>query len=263
VSRVKKGKCDGKKPVCTRCALDGQMCMFSERKFSKDRVIPKGYYSLKLLTAHCFRYVELLENRVDILETGLREALLRLNASGGFQLPHSPASNPPSPTASHFLDHSHDLTCNITQALKELQAMKVEREKEIYSDHEHEHDDHSDHGDTGSRRDSAESTHTMSSAKIEDLATPLTSPSNSPPPKALFLPSELAQPPLNPQYTDSNINFYQAYYDRQISNTIPTLNLAATGQFAYDELSLSWLDSVAMDDTYGLSLQNNEHFAYL
>src|SRR5277367_296749 len=43
--RVKKGKCDGKKPVCTRCALDGQMCMFSERKFSKDRVIPKGYIS--------------------------------------------------------------------------------------------------------------------------------------------------------------------------------------------------------------------------
>jgi len=43
--RVKKGKCDGKKPVCTRCALDGQMCMFSERKFSKDRVIPKGYWS--------------------------------------------------------------------------------------------------------------------------------------------------------------------------------------------------------------------------
>src|SRR5277367_1905226 len=50
--RVKKGKCDGKKPVCTRCALDGQMCMFSERKFSKDRVIPKGtflIYSLLLI----------------------------------------------------------------------------------------------------------------------------------------------------------------------------------------------------------------------
>jgi hypothetical protein len=46
IIRVKKGKCDGKKPVCTRCALDGQMCMFSERKFSKDRVIPKGYCSM-------------------------------------------------------------------------------------------------------------------------------------------------------------------------------------------------------------------------
>lgn len=48
--RVKKGKCDGKKPVCTRCALDGQICMFSERKFSKDRVIPKGYI---IILIHC------------------------------------------------------------------------------------------------------------------------------------------------------------------------------------------------------------------
>jgi len=142
-----------------------------------------------------------------------------------------------------------------------LQAMKVEREKGIYSDHDH--DDHSDHGDSNSRRDSAESTHTMSSAKIEDLATPLTSPANSPPPKALFLPSEISQPPLQPQYSDSNLNFYQAYYDRQISTTVPTSNLGASGQFAYDELSLSWLDSVAMDDTYNLSLQNVEDFSYL
>jgi len=210
--------------------------MFSERKFSKDRVIPKGY-------------VELLENRVDILETGLREALLRLNGVGGFQLPHSPASNPPSPTSSNFLDHSHDLTYNITQALKELQSMKSEREKGLYSDHD---GDHSDHGDASSRRDSDESTHSMS-IKIEDLATPLTSPSNSPPPKALFLPSEMSQAQITPQYSDSNLNFYQAYYDRQTANAV--LNVPATGPLVYDELSLSWLDSVALDDSYGLSLQ--------
>ena len=194
---------------------------------------------------------------MDILETGLREALLRLSASGGFQLPHSPSSNPPSPTSTNFLDHSHDLTYNITQALKELQAMKVEREKGIYSDHDH--DDHTDHGDSTSRRDSDESTHTMLSAKIEDLATPLTSPSNSPPPKALFLPSELSQPPLQPQYPDSNLNFYREYYDRQTSNS----NVPTGGPLVYDELSLSWLDSVVLDDNYNISLQNNEDFSLM
>jgi len=204
------------------------------------------------------RYVELLENRVDILETGLREALLRLNANGGFQLPHSPASTPPSPTAANFLDHSHDLTYNITQALKELQAMKAEREKGIYS--EHEHDDHSEHGGSVSRRDSGESTLTMS-VKTEDLATPLTSPSNSPPPKALFLPLETSPTPAIPQYPDSNINFYQAYYERQTSN--PVFSVAPAGPFVYDDLSLTWLDSVALDETYHLSLQNNDDFSIM
>jgi len=202
--------------------------------------------------------VELLENRVDILETGLREALVRLNANGGFQLPHSPTSAPASPTAANFLDHSHDLTYNITQALKELQAMKAEREKGIYS--EHEHDDHSDHGDSVSRRDSGESTRTMS-AKSEDLATPLTSPSNSPPPKALFLPSELSQTPVLPQYPESNLNFYQAYYDRQTTNAVSSV--PTNGPYVYDDLSLSWLDSAALDETYNLSLQNNDDFSLM
>jgi hypothetical protein len=188
---------------------------------------------------------------VEILETGLREALIRLNGVGGFQLPHSPASNPPSPTSNNFLDHSHDLTYNITQALKELQAMKTEREKGIYSDPEHD-GEHSDHGDSSSRRDSDESTHTMSS-KIEDLATPLTSPSNSPPPKALFLPTDVPRAQISSHYQDSSLNFYQAYYDRQTSNSV--LNVPV-----YDELSLSWLDSVALDGSYGLALQGNDDF---
>jgi hypothetical protein len=205
-----------------------------------------------------YRYVELLENRVDILATGLREALLRLNASGGFQLPRSPASSPPSPTSANFLDHSRDLTYNITQALKELQAMKVERERGIYSDHDH--DNHSEHGDSSSRQDSGESIQTMS-IKIEDLATPLTSPANSPPPKALFLPTELSQASVQPQYPECNVNFYQAYYDRQTS--IPVLNVPTGGPFVYDELSISWLDSVALDDSYNLSLQNSDEFSLL
>jgi hypothetical protein len=209
-------------------------------------------------------YVELLENRVDILETGLREALLRLSQAGGIQLPHSPTSNPPSPSSATFLDHAHDLTYNITQALKELQQMKDEREKGLYQEH-HDDSEHSDHNsDSASRRDSAESTLTLSSVKTEDLATPLTSPSNSPPPKALFLPSEVSQPPLKPQpiYSDSSLNFYQAYYDRQ--TTTPMLNApTSTGPFLYDDLSLSWLDSVALDDTYDISsLHNTNDFSF-
>lgn len=197
---------------------------------------------------------------MEILETGLREALLRLNAAGGIQLPHSPASNPPSPTSSHYMEHSHDLTYNITQALKELQQMKTEREKGMYSEHSDHDGDHSDHD---SRRDSGESTHAMSSAKTEDLATPLTSPSNSPPPtsKALFLPSEMIAQPQVSAYPESNLNFYQAYYDRQTS--VPVLNLAAANaatagpNFVYDE-SLSWLDSVALDESYDIALQSND-----
>jgi len=220
--------------------------MFSERKFSKDRVIPKGY-------------VELLENRVDILETGLREALLRLNANGGIHLPNSPSSSPQSPSSANFLDHPHDLNYNITQALKELQSMKVEREKGLYSE---DHDsDHSEHSDSLSTRGRAESTHTIMSAKTEDLATPLTSPSNSPLPKTLFLPNEVSQPQMPSQFSDNSLNYYQTYFDRQMSN--PVITGATNAPFAYEELSLGWLDSVALDDNFELSVQNNNDFALM
>ena len=204
---------------------------------------------------HCLtsRYVELLENRVEILETGLREALLRLNANGGIQLPHSPASSPPSPTAVNFLEHSHDLTYNITQALKELQSMKEEREKGLYAEQNEDSSDHGDH-ETSSRRDSAESTRTASSAKTEDLATPITSPLNSPQTKTLFLPTDLSQPQLFPPQTDGNMNFHQVYYDRLTG--VPNMPQPT---FSYDDqLSLGWLDSVALDGNYDFYVQNNE-----
>ena len=201
------------------------------------------------------RYVELLENRVEILETGLREALLHLNGHGGIRLPHSPSSNPPSPSSANYLEQSHDLNYNITQALKELQAMKAEREKGLYSENEHDsdHSDHSDHGGEipSSRRDSDESTVTVSSAKTEDLATPLTSPSNSPIQKTLFLPTGVSQPPVQPQhYSESGVNFFQPYFDRNSSN-----GQIMAASFPYEELNLSWLDSIALDDSYDLSLQ--------
>ena len=55
---------------------------------------------------------------------------------------------------------------------------------------------------------------------------------------------------------DSNLRFYEDYYyDRQASNAV--LNVPIGGPFGYDELSLTWLDSVDLDDAYNLSLQNN------
>jgi hypothetical protein len=191
-----------------------------------------------------------LENRVEILETGLREALLHLNGHGGVRLPHSPTSEPASPTSATYLDHATDLNYNITQALKELQAMKTEREKGMYSENDHD-SDHSDHGESiSSRRDSAEPTRTASSAKTEDLATPLTTPANSPlPQKTLFLSTEVSQP-VQLAYVENSLNFYPPLFDR---NTVGVQNMAQG--FNYEDLSLSWLDTVALDETYDISLQ--------
>jgi len=205
------------------------------------------------------RYVELLENRVEVLETGLREALLRLNAAGGFQLPNSPSSNPPSPTSANFLDHTHDLNYNITQALKELHAMKSEREKGTYS--EQEHGDHSDHDDVASQHDSGESIRTISSVKTEDSATPLTSPPNSPLSKTLFLPGDLSQPIPQAQFPESNCNFYQVYYEQSASNSI--LAGATTALYGYDETGFPWLDPGAFDDTYNISVQSTDDFTLM
>ena len=136
--------------------------------------------------------------------------------------------------------------------------MKAEREKGTYSEHEHDSDHTSEQGDSSSRRDSAESTDAVFSAKTEDLATPMTTPANSPPQKTLFLPSEMSQPLFQAQYPESGINFYQAYYDRQTNNS--AFNLPSSGPYMYDELSLSWLDSVTLDETY---LQSSNEFQTL
>ena len=196
---------------------------------------------------------------MEVLETGLREALLRLNATGGFHIPNSPTSNAPSPTSSNFLDHSHDLNYNITQALKELHAMKTEREKGTYS--EQEHGDHSDHDEVASQHDSGESIRTISSTKTEDSATPLTSPANSPLPKTLFLPGDLSQPIPQAQFPESNCNFYQVYYEQSTSNSIlPGSTMASYG---YDETGFTWLDPVDFDDTYNISLQGPDDFTLM
>jgi len=137
--------------------------------------------------------------------------------------------------------------------------MKTEREKGTYSEQEHE--DHSDHDDTSSRPDSGESIRTVSSVKSEDSATPLTSPASSPLPKTLFLPGDLSQPLPQSQFPESNYNFYQAYYERPTSNSI--LAGSTTAAYGYDETGFIWLDPVALDDTYNISLQSPDNFALM
>lgn len=57
--RIKKTKCDGKKP-CNRCTLDNKICVFTEKKKIKDKLHPNGY-------------VELLETRLDLLTKSLEK----------------------------------------------------------------------------------------------------------------------------------------------------------------------------------------------
>lgn len=55
--RIKKTKCDGKKP-CLRCIADNKLCAFTEKKKPKEKAHPTGY-------------IELLETRIDLLTRSL------------------------------------------------------------------------------------------------------------------------------------------------------------------------------------------------
>ncbi|ODV92271.1 hypothetical protein CANCADRAFT_30479 [Tortispora caseinolytica NRRL Y-17796] len=62
--RIKKSKCDGHRP-CTRCVADHKICTFSDRKKAKEKTHPPGY-------------VELLESRLEILQSGLHSLVVEL-----------------------------------------------------------------------------------------------------------------------------------------------------------------------------------------
>ncbi|CAI5758202.1 unnamed protein product [Candida verbasci] len=62
--RIKKTKCDGKKP-CNKCILDNKICVFTEKRKPKEKNHPPGY-------------VELLETRLDILTKSF-EKLIELS----------------------------------------------------------------------------------------------------------------------------------------------------------------------------------------
>lgn len=60
--RIKKTKCDGKKP-CNRCLSDNKICVFTEKRKPKEKNHPSGY-------------VELLETRLDILTKSLEKIII-------------------------------------------------------------------------------------------------------------------------------------------------------------------------------------------
>lgn len=60
--RIKKTKCDGKKP-CSRCIADNKLCAFTEKKKQKEKTHPSGY-------------IDLLETRMDLLTKSLEKIVL-------------------------------------------------------------------------------------------------------------------------------------------------------------------------------------------
>lgn len=60
--RIKKTKCDGKKP-CSRCIADNKLCAFTEKKKHKEKSHPTGY-------------TELLETRLHLLTKSLEKIVL-------------------------------------------------------------------------------------------------------------------------------------------------------------------------------------------
>lgn len=76
--RIKKAKCDGKKP-CSRCIADNKLCAFSDRRKSKDKPHPSGYIELletriELLTKSLLKIVTLAEPHVPFLQPILERA---------------------------------------------------------------------------------------------------------------------------------------------------------------------------------------------
>ncbi|KAK9320487.1 hypothetical protein V1517DRAFT_329275 [Lipomyces orientalis] len=63
--RIKKSKCDGRRP-CSRCIADDKICVFTERRRSSDR-----FYSAS--------YVELLESRIEVLQQGIELLVQRIS----------------------------------------------------------------------------------------------------------------------------------------------------------------------------------------
>ncbi|KAK9385680.1 hypothetical protein V1515DRAFT_617175 [Lipomyces mesembrius] len=134
--RIKKSKCDGRKP-CSRCIMDDKICTFTERKKSKEKL-------------YSSRYVELLENRIEILQSGMAELVRRVNRGDDI---------------SCLLSKSGHISIN--RALDELSSEVIELQKEERERFVvvHEHDD-SEH-DTEHEHDDNDSVAT-SDIKMED-----------------------------------------------------------------------------------------------
>ncbi|KAK9364635.1 hypothetical protein V1509DRAFT_572621 [Lipomyces kononenkoae] len=130
--RIKKAKCDGRKP-CSRCILDDKICTFAQHKISKEK-------------AYSSRYVELLENRIDVLQSGMAELIRRVHRGDDISSLLSKSGN------AYINGALLDLTSQATEPQKEereIFAIVHDRdESEHDTNHEHECDHDHDH-DTG------------------------------------------------------------------------------------------------------------------
>ncbi|KAK9374829.1 uncharacterized protein V1513DRAFT_458488 [Lipomyces chichibuensis] len=124
--RIKKSKCDGRKP-CSRCTMDDKICTFTERKKSKEKL-------------YSSRYVELLENRIEILQSGMAELVRRVNRGDDI---------------SCLLSKSGHISIN--RALDKLTNEEIELQKEererfvvVHENDDSEHDTEHEHDDNDS-----------------------------------------------------------------------------------------------------------------
>lgn len=106
--RMKKTKCDGEKP-CSKCSADNKICTYSEKKKQQEKTYSSGY-------------VELLENRISILQNCLQTLIGKIanHEDVSHYVPAIPGdlrsinkviellseSKPDSPSASSVSEHS-------------------------------------------------------------------------------------------------------------------------------------------------------------
>ncbi|KAK9459777.1 uncharacterized protein V1516DRAFT_686536 [Lipomyces oligophaga] len=127
--RIKKSKCDGRKP-CSRCTADDKICTFTERKKAKEKL-------------YSSRYVELLENRIEILQTGMEELVRRVSRGDDISCLLSKNGHV---SINRALDE-------LTNKSFELQKEEHERLVDVHEDSEHD-TDHDHHSETESVHDS-------------------------------------------------------------------------------------------------------------
>ncbi|KAK9313277.1 hypothetical protein V1522DRAFT_248002 [Lipomyces starkeyi] len=128
--RIKKSKCDGRKP-CSRCIMDDKICTFTERKKSKEKL-------------YSSRYVELLENRIEILQSGMAELVRRVNRGDDISCLLSKSGHI---SINRALD---ELTNEVIELQKEERERFVVVHEHDDSEHDTEHEQEHDHDDNDS-----------------------------------------------------------------------------------------------------------------
>ncbi|KAK9322642.1 hypothetical protein V1517DRAFT_129876 [Lipomyces orientalis] len=123
--RIKKSKCDGRKP-CSRCIMDDKICTFTERKKSKEKL-------------YSSRYVELLENRIEILQNGMAELVRRVSRGDDVSCLLSKSGHV---SINRALDELTSRAIELQKEERERFAVVREHdESEHDTEHEHDHDD--------------------------------------------------------------------------------------------------------------------------